>query len=342
MKNERIRDMIFDLILDSKKVLMILDDFDGSKLNATLESDVDPFDKKTREVFLANVLRNDFLPDWKKIIVTRPFQLHKIYDIQEPQLILNVLGFDSQSLKQILKKQNIPWIFDFPQISCDFLSFCFVPKVFNLLAERIKQYLKLNTSTTDIFCFLFLNFFKHLNKDYNFTMKLKKLSDFSWLQYSNQNELQMCFEAEQLTLSPDLTDKYLSSFFISIPGSSWIGFEDFDYKFHFSHILMQEFLLALGVIMLPNNKFKDFFDSVIDDERFFMVVRFLFGFHNVQTDIQKYIEKEFSESNANFKQNKKDLKWLFQQKKDKIHLCDSSSNELLCRYQIFEAEMKIS
>ena len=337
MKNERIRDMVLDFILESKKVLMILDDFDGSKLNKILVSDVDPFDKKTREVFLANVLRSDFLPDWKKIIVTRPFHLDKIYEIQEPELILNVLGFDSQSLKQILERQNIPWIFDFPRISCDLQSFCFVPEVFNLLAKSKIQYFEINSYTTDIFSFLFLNFFKKLNNQH--TMTLKQLAEFSWSLLSDRNKLQMCFKDNQLKLSGGLNENYMSCFFISIPDSPLIDLDDFDYKFHFSHILMQEFLLALRVIMLPNNEFQDFFNFAIDNERFFMVVRFLFGFYNVRSGVRYTIEKEFSESIANFEQNKEDLKGLFQGKKKKICLCNSLNDDLLYRYKIFEDEM---
>ena len=337
MKNECKRDMVLTKILESKNVLLIFDDFDGYKFNRTSESTpgVSYFDKKKHEVFLMNILRGDLLRDWKKIIVSRPFQLNKIYDVQKPKLVLNVLGFDSQSLKQILEIQKISWIFDFPQISCDLRSFCFVPKVFNLLAETIQQYPELDTSTTDIFSILFLNFFEQLNSDYNNTMSLKILAEFSWKQYS-ENRLQMCFEAKQ---SPGLTDNYLNCFFISIPGSSWIGFQDYGYRFHFSHILMQEFLLAMRVIMLPNNEFKKFIHSVIDNECFFMVVRFLFGFYNVRSGIRLYLEKEFSQSIANFEQNKKYLKTLIKEKKNNYHLSNSSNHKLHQRYQTFETEM---
>ena len=119
------------------------------------------------------------------------------------------------------------------------------------------------------------------------------------------NIRKLCFEDKQSKLSTDFKEKYLGCFFTTIPGSLLIGFRDFGCSFHFSHILMQEFFLALQVIMLPNKKFKKFFNFVIDNERFFMVVRFLFGFYNLQLDIQSYLENEFSESSANFKKIRK-------------------------------------
>ena len=344
MNEDRIRNMVLSQLLDRKKILLILDDFDGSKLNKK-STYVNSFDKNTCEVFLTNILRGEILRNWKKIIVTRPFQLDKVYQIKQPQLVLNVLGFDSKSQKQILKKHEMSWPFDFPRISSDLQSFCFIPKIFNLLVKSKKQYLELNTTTTDIFSLLFLRFFKDLEKQYECTLSLKKLADFSWSQFSDQNELKLCFQDElcsknkQSKLSTNFKKLYLGCFFITVPGSSLIGFGDFGYRFHFSHLLMQEFLLAVRVIMLPNKKFSEFINFAIDNEHFFMVVRFLFGFYNLQSNIQSYLENEFSESIANFELNKKDLRTLFQEKQMYCYLFSSKDHKLHQRYKIFEAEM---
>ena len=330
MNDEKTCNQVLTQLLKNDKILLILDEFNEIKFNTTSDSAhrIGIYDQYTPDIFLLNILEEKILPKWKKIFVTRPFELYKIYEYQKQYLEIKVLGFDCKSQANLQLNEN------FSSISSDLQSFCFVPYICQLLEQNGKTYVEYNaTTTTNIFAFLFLQFFDKLNKQYNGKLKLGNLTHFSWSQFSFPNKLRLCFDHEHRQSSL-INDTYLNCFFTTIPGSSLPGFENLDYQFHFSHILMQEFLLALGVMLLPKNKFKDFFDSVIDNERFSMVLKFMFGFCSVHLKIQLKLQQLVGSSLTQFKKNQNKLKSLLKAQQKK-----TDDQILLSRYKDFQTEM---
>ena len=83
--------------------------------------------------------------------------------------------------------------------------------------------------------------------------------------------------------------------------------DDDEYRSHFSHILIQEFLVALHLISLPEKKFSKWFNLIIAKEHYNVVRKFLFGLSNKKLSAK--LEKKLSQSSwDNLNKNKKHLR----------------------------------
>ena len=292
-------------LLQNSRILLILDEFNEMEFDTASESipRVGVFNKDTPQTFLINILKKNILSNWKKIIVTRPFQLHRIYDSIEKILELKVLGFDYHSQAEMQSNQMLSLIFQNSNISNDLQSVSFLPYICQLLQPKAITCFEENITTTSLFAVLFLKFFECQTKQCKNKLKFKNLVDFCWSQFSYANPLRFCFDDDHLQNS-SINDSYLNCFFTTIPGSSLFGFESLDYQFHFSNILIQEFLLALKIIFLPEDQFKYFFNALGDNEQFSMVKRFIFGFSSVHPETQLKLKKLGDFSSENFERNK--------------------------------------
>ena len=310
---------VLEKLNQSDKVLLILDEFNEMKFDTPSESipRVGVFNKSTPETFLINILKKKILSNRKKTIVTRPFQLHRIYDnINKKILEIKVLGFDYHSEAEMQSNKIFSSIFGRSNVSNDLQSVYFVPYICKILEQRqrrnsnnLESYFEDNSTKTSFFADLFLKYFECLKRQYGDKLALKNLVDFSWSQFVYPKQLKLCFDSDHLQ-NFSINDNYLKCFFTTVPGSSLFGFERLDYKSHFSHILIQEFLLALKVMLLPEDEFKRFCNDVDAKKRFSMVFRFIDGFFSLSSDTESYLKQLDGFSLENFERNKNYLEEL--------------------------------
>ena len=318
MTDKKTYDPVLEKLVQNDKILLILDEFNEMKFDKALKpiTKVGVFNKDTPETFLINILKKNILSNWKKIIVTRPFQLQRIYQYDNliKILKLKVLGFDYHSQAEMQSNQILFSIFSRLNVSNDFQSVGFVPYICKIFEQRkgtniLIRHFKDNSTKTSLFAILFLKYFDSLNKQYGDKLALKELVDFSWSQFSYPKQLRLCFDRDHLQNFSN-SDGYLNCFFTTVPGSSLFGFERLDYKSHFSHILIQEFLLALKVMLLPEDEFKRFYNDVDAKKQLTMVIRFIEGFFSMHTEIESYLKQLDGFSTENLERKKNCLKEL--------------------------------
>ena len=326
---------VLEEIIDSKSILLIMDHFEILNLHKSECKRVSYFNESTRENIIMNILRSFILRDAKKIIISRPFNLEWMRmwpDIKSPRH-LSFFGFNRKTQSEIFKQNYshlIPNLFENSSIFPDVWSFCFSPYLCCLIEKCFYEKELFQLTTTFTFTLTFLTFVDRLKKDHQNNFDLEILAKFAFSQFS-QNKL--CFDKDDFS-KEKLSNDCIRSFFTTLPCSSDDELlDDDEYKSHFSHILIQEFLVALHLISLPEEEFLQEFDDMMSDNSYLLVRTFLFGLSDKR--LEPKLKRKLSLSR--FKNLNKNIKHLKTNIKDNFH--DQQDLELISRYCQYIHEM---
>ena len=299
------KDKVYDALLDrlesSLETLIIMDGLDEANINWSKEdfSKIDIHSKNTAEVFIKNILKGTVLSKAKKLITSRPGLLNSLSDDFRPQFCVNIIGLDENAQKQIcgdICGDKSKDVYSYVQDHPDLLAYCHVPfnciivmaSVFQLKTEKPESSdLSLPCTLTGILTVALNNFLK--SKHHQGKLMYKKIANFAW---DGFKENKICFEESDIEKAK-LTKDDLKNMFITI-------FKKHDVFYslsffcatkkvtYFCHLIMQEFFVALKLLFfMPVQKMKNLFSSEhqssLDDARFEMVVKFMFGLCNETT-----------------------------------------------------------
>ena len=326
---------VLDEIIKSENILLIMDHFDFLDLDEMKYKQMDNFNKSTRENIIMNILRGYILGKAKKIVISRPFNLEWMLmwpDINPPKHV-SFLGINRQAQREIFEQNHshlILNLFESSSIFPDIWSFSFSPYVCCLVEKSFHKKELFQLTTTFTFTSTFLKFVDRLNKDYEKNFNLEILAKFAFSQFSQSK---LCFEKHDLS-KEKLGNDCIRSFFSTLPCSSGDDLLDDDkYKSHFSHILIQEFLVALHLISLSEKQFLKWFNSIIYKKHYNVVLKFLFGLCDKKLN-DKLKSKLSQPSFKNLNKNKKHLKANIEKS-----LCDQQDLKVIRRYCEYIHEM---
>ena len=367
---DKICDALLDKLESSSETLIIMDGLDEATIDWSKKffSEIDIHSKNTAEVFIKNILKGTVLSKAKKLITSRPRQLNNLSDNFRPKFCVNITGLDQKAQKQICKdicgdksddvfsyvqdhfdvcEDKSDDVFNYVQDHPDLSAYCHVPfncifvmdAVYKLKTEKPKlSDCSLPCTLTGILTVVLNNFIKsdHFRKHQEGILMSEKIANFAW---DGFKEKKICFDESDIKKA-DLTKDDLKNMFITISKKSYLlldyGTENVTY---FSHLIMQEFFVALKLLFfMPIKKMKDLFlsghQSPLDDVRFEMVLKFMFGLCNKSTF--KYLEKSFSKVSF----PKKQAKFLKKELEKKVSFAEFNDKLLQFLGWIYEIQDK--
>ena len=172
----------------------------------------------------------------------------------------------------------------------DLWSFCFAPCVFNCLLHCCSKNNTSSLTSTHIIISMFFCLYYNIKKESLQSLDLIKLAGFAQNQFFNEK---LCFELTDL--EEFLGDSYTRFFFTTLSYSDDLtGLPNFGSKSHFNHIVVHEVLVALNLILSPDNEFKHKFSKLQNMPNNQVVMEFLYSFCNkkIQNSLKNFVSLE--------------------------------------------------
>ena len=302
MTDKERRNAVLKQIQDSKKVIIIMDGLDETKIDFTRNHyKVSINDETTAEVFIMNILQGSILENAKKLVFSRPRQMLELLDEYRPLFCVNILGLDKESQMQICEDvcgENKDQVYNFVKKHPEILSFSYIPINCILSCYTINKILlqeegNVPQSMTGILTFVLGLFVNSPNHHGEF--KVRNISELAWNGFKVKK---INFQNKDLTDSK-LTDNDISNLFVFVARKQKLQLFGGNPQLtsYFSHLILQEFLVAVHLLLFSSlDEFKNliFNSSNLDcnlfHSRFEMVTKFLFGLCNQETFRQLNIE----------------------------------------------------
>ena len=286
MQNRKRLNIELKTIIDEQEnVFFVFDELDKARLVNLSENvpTIGYFDSGTSQNFILNILRGKLFAESKKVVVSRSYQTHLLPEECKPLLIVNATGFNNNTQESLCQSNS----FDYSKIrNCDhytdLLLFYAVP--LNCLS-MIEHYPTSNQDSLMLcsaFSAIFFEFLNVLKKEFNEKHILEKLANFAW---SHTNKSNFLFTYDDFK-NAKLSEKCINAFFIT---ESWKNNSEglrniCNIKSRFPSLLIQEFFVAIKLLISPLSKIKDFFDARTDyltkDNHHYVILLVLFGFCN--------------------------------------------------------------
>ena len=314
------KDKVYNALLDklesSLETFIIMDGLDEAIIDWSKKdfSKINIHSKNTAEVFIKNILTGAVLSKAKKLITSRPRQLISLSDDLRPKFCVNITGLDQKAQKQIcgdICGDKSDDVFSYVQDHPDLSAYCHVPfncifvmtSVYRLQTEKSKSPdLSLPCTLTGILTIVLNHFIR--SKHHQGKLMCEKIANFAWNGFKKHK---ICFDESDIK-EANLTKDDLKNMFITISKKHHLSFLCATEKVtYFSHLIMQEFFVALKLLFfMPIQKMENLFSrslkSPLNDARFEIVVKFIFGFCNESTF--KYLKATFSKIPFPEKQSK--------------------------------------
>ena len=301
------RHALLNKLNNSFQTLIIMDGLDEADTNLTKKNCpiINIYDKQTAKVFIKNILRGTILSKAKKLITSRPRQLFSLPKDFQPTFFVNIIGLDRNAQEQICREvcdkrpeETFGYVQDHPNLS----AYCHVPLncIFVMFSVNSLKTKKLETCDIVLPCTLtgilgvsLVNFINGIHHYEDFVCN--KIADLAWKGFENNK---ICFNESDIR-EANLTEDDLKNMFVTIfKKPNYLLFYNSEKCTYFCHLVMQEFFAALKLIFfIPIEKLKKLISTaILNDDRFEMVVKFVFGLCNKETfECLKKSEKEVIE-----------------------------------------------
>ena len=282
---------------ESNNVCVVCDGFDESvvkRKSKLLQGKCTIFDKVKAETFIKHLLCGNLLPKAKKLFTSRPRQLFHLHKSFRPRFIVNVLGLNGDSQKQIChdicgNDNACAQVFKFVKDRPDLMSFCYVPANCimvmycihaNFMLGHLTALERMDSITTILVATLGLFIENgHLRGE---TFQTKNLACLAYTAFVANR---LFFESKDLKKA-GITTNEATTFLTTRLGKNaamrlWEGIATV--RSYFSHLLLHEFFVAIHLMLFMHiEKFvKEL--PVIKTNKFEMVARFSFGLCNSVT-----------------------------------------------------------
>ena len=282
---------------ESNKVCIVCDGFDESvvkRKSKPLQGNCTIYDKVKAETFIKHLLCGNLLPKAKKLFTSRPRQLFHLHKSFRPRFIVNVLGLNGDSQKQICNDicgndNACAQVFKFVKDRPDLMSFCYVPANCimvmycihaNFMLGHLTALERMDSITTILVATLGLFIENgHLRGE---TFQTKNLSCLAYTAFVANR---LFFESKDLKKA-GISKHQATTFLTTRLGKNaamrlWEGIVTV--KSYFSHLLLHEFFVAIYLMLfMKTEKFvKEL--PVLKTNKFEMAARFSFGLCNSVT-----------------------------------------------------------
>ena len=287
------RHALLNKLNNSFETLIIMDGLDEANINLTKKycPKINIYDKQTAKVFIKNILRGTILSNAKKLITSRPRQLFSLHDDFRPTFCVNIIGLDKNAQEQICRDvcENRPEeTFGYVQNHPNLSAYCHVPfncilVMFSVNSLKTKESrtsdIVLPCTLTGILSVSLIHFINSSHHDEDFVCN--KIADLAWKGFQKRK---ICFNESDIR-EANLTEDDLKNMFVTIfkkPCSLFFYSEKFTY---FCHLVMQEFFAALKLFFFIQIEEleKLISTAILNDDRFEMIVKFIFGLCNTAT-----------------------------------------------------------
>ena len=256
---------------------------------------------RDHDSFLYELLFGDILPFASVLLTSRPTASCPLHDLPTVDRLVEVAGFSEESIKQYIESEFEKC----PQKACSLVeqleynpviqNVCSVPlncaiicNLWHLLDQALPA------TFTELYTQIVLSFiFRNIKKSVAATVCPISLSSFDSIPASLESMFWLTCKFAYECLSRDqivFSELEIASFFPEAQDSSseilCFGLLQYTYSllpvgqglsFNFVHLTIQEFLAALHLATLPNNRKQRIFEGLARRNRFDMVWRFLFG-----------------------------------------------------------------
>ena len=285
------------------RVLIVMDGLDEAPLKGMDKK----FDAKcsihsTRDAasFIKNILSGNILPRAKKLVTSRPRQMYELHDDYKPRFMVNVLGLNKAAQCQICGdiacddeklKNNI---LDFLQRHPDLSSYCYVPVncilIMFCISANIKEAIVDPMKTMDSLTTIMvaaLGLFIENGHLHDKPFQIKCLCKLAFNGFKDNHLYFQLIDLENAEIDPQNASAFLTAGLDSNKTLKlWEGTET---KFYFSHLILQEFCVAVFIkLYLTLAEFEELVPT-LDSSRYQMVTKLLFGLCN--GDTLAYLEK---------------------------------------------------
>ena len=282
---------------ENNKVCIVCDGFDESvvtRKSETLQGKCTIYDKVKAETFIKHLLCGNLLPNAKKLFTSRPRQLFDLPKTLRPHFIVNVVGLNGDSQKQICNDicgddNASAQVFNFIKDRPDLISFCYVPANCimvmycihaNLVLGHLAALERMDSITTILVATLGLFIENGHLRGGNFQTK-----NLSCLAYTAFVANRLFFESKDLKKA-GISKHQATTFLTTRLGKNaalrlWDGIVTI--KSYFSHLLLHEFFVAIYLMLFM--KTKKFVKTLpfLKTNKFEVVARFSFGLCNSVT-----------------------------------------------------------
>ena len=292
--NER-RDAVLKQIQDSNKVLIIMDGLDEAKIDFIKNHHkVSVNDEDFAEFFIMNILKGTILKNAKKLVFSRPRQMLELLYEFRPRFLVNILGLDEKSQKQVCEDicgENKDQVYNYIKNHPEILSFSYIPINCILSCYAINKTLSQEESIfpqsmTGILTIVLGLFVESPNHHGEF--KAKNIAELAWKAFKVKK---FNFQNKDLTDS-ELSNDDVNNLFVFVTKKQELRLFRGKPQLvsYFSHLILQEFLVAVHLLlfssldefeMLTSNSNNS--DCNLFSSRFEMVTKFLFGLCNEET-----------------------------------------------------------
>ena len=275
-------------------IYIVMDGLDEANLKFNQASSCNLDSKSTAEVFIQNLLLGNILPESKKIITSRTYQIAKMPIDIRPKFLFNMKGFDEAALKDICKNVcgkdtvNSERILDHLKHHPDLKNYCHTPLICIMVMESLYNTYALKGNDSDppnnvgsfesknvrtltaIFVFALK---KWLVEKIKRTGKFqsKQISEVAFAGMKNDQFFFREFDLKRAKVNFETSNAFLNTF---LKGKK---------KMYFIHLMWQEFFAAVNLRLYTSKKnFISMLDS-LNSEKYEVVTRFLFGLCNDDT-----------------------------------------------------------
>ena len=314
-------DQLLDILADSDNVCIICDGFDESVVkekSKPLRGNCSIHEQTKAETFIKHLLCGKLLPKAKKLFTSRPRQLYRLHKSIRPSFIVNVLGLNSDSQKQISRDvcQNedaSAQVFKFIHDRVDLHSFCYTPANCVMVMHCLNVNYELGNlgslETMDSITTILVASLGLFIENGHLRGETFQTKNLSFLAYTAFVSNRLFFEVKDLK-NAGITKHQATAFLTTSLGKNatmklWEGIVTA--KSYFSHLMLHEFFVAIHLILfMPTNEFREIL-SKLKKDRFEMVAKFCYGLCNsvTQTYWQTLISSE--ELNLSVYEKKKEM-----------------------------------
>ena len=241
---------------------------------------------------LLNLISGKLLPYAKIIVTSRPNQFYRLHPNHRPKFVVEILGLDEEARNKLgrqICRDKYKKIQDTLEKNSSLAAYCYVPVNFILTIF----YLMENSSDTDFVSItkVLLSACGNYSHGEHLKGKNAKLAELSNLAYTGFCNGQIIFQRDnfkQAGLDDITVDSCLSTSLAEPLFSFWPTIMARDTRTYFSHLVWQEFFVAVNLMMVASgDEFEKALKHLFDD-RWEVVSRCLYGFCN--SSVMKSLE----------------------------------------------------
>ena len=294
------KNKILEHLQKCSSVSIVMDGLDEANIKSKISvPKCNILDKATAVTFMKSLFSGDLFPFAKKIITSRPRQLAELSNNILPQsyFVVNLLGLSDEGQHEICSSicRNDPCkrdkILEYLNNHPDLKSYCYVPinaiVAMRILKESTEDKWKKLDSLTSIVVTALNTWFLHKLEHF----QAKEIAEMAYEAFRNDR---FYFKKGHLTVM-GVDFQNLMTFMTNVKFSIFDGKEIYCY---FVHLMWQELFVAFKLILFTNEERLNTIIPDLNVVKYEMVLKFLFGLCNEDTQIELLGQVEAKDLNS--------------------------------------------